>query len=217
MSWWNAISTCWPPGQGGCVVWWDAWAAVGTISAAIAAVWLGTKPIIARRRHAIAVTRIAHIRLEIQLLHLGASAVVAKAATSVSDHNVAKVNAEQIDSKPLADLIPYFDVMPKDLSVAIGKCVAEIEILRSMLARVQFRTPGGILIPSNLAAILNRGVSALWDVRRQLQSYLGEPAQELQGAIDLMAQNLKTLGKLSELDPGQTEEELRTTLIGRIP
>ncbi|MEN5204494.1 hypothetical protein ABE473_08550 [Stenotrophomonas sp. TWI700] len=162
-------------------------------------------------------TRIAHIRLEIQLLHLGASAAVAKAATSVSDHNVAKVNAEQIDSKPLADLIPYFDVMPKDLSVAIGKCVAEIEILRSMLARVQFRTPGGILIPSNLAAILNRGVSAMWDVRRQLQSYLGEPAQDLHGAIDLMAQNLKTLGKLSELNPGQTEEELRTTLIGRIP
>lgn len=34
MSWWKAFSTCWPPGQDGCVVWWDAWAASGAMVAA---------------------------------------------------------------------------------------------------------------------------------------------------------------------------------------
>ncbi|MNN00014.1 hypothetical protein D3C81_1125970 [compost metagenome] len=37
MSLWNAFSTCWPPGQGGCVVWWDAWAAIGTTAGVLVA------------------------------------------------------------------------------------------------------------------------------------------------------------------------------------
>ncbi|WP_329867191.1 hypothetical protein [Stenotrophomonas hibiscicola] len=41
MSWWNAISTCWTPGQHGCVVWWDAWAVVAAFTAVIATVFLG--------------------------------------------------------------------------------------------------------------------------------------------------------------------------------
>ncbi|WP_143062945.1 hypothetical protein [Stenotrophomonas indicatrix] len=40
MSWWKAFSTCWPPGQDGCVVWWDAWAAVGTVLAVVVALGL---------------------------------------------------------------------------------------------------------------------------------------------------------------------------------
>lgn len=48
MSWWNAVSTCWPPGEAGCVVWWDAWAAGGALIAAgiaflaLAVAWLST-------------------------------------------------------------------------------------------------------------------------------------------------------------------------------
>jgi len=38
MSWLDAFSTCWPPGQNGCVVWWDAWAAIGAWTAAVATV-----------------------------------------------------------------------------------------------------------------------------------------------------------------------------------
>ncbi|WP_189487154.1 hypothetical protein [Stenotrophomonas indicatrix] len=160
--------------------------------------------------------KIAFIRLEIQLLHLASSAELARAATVVSDYNIAKVNAEQVDSKTLADLIPYFDVLPGRVNEAIGQCLAEIEILRSMLARVQFRTPGSQLPASNLAAILNRANGAMWRARERLRQYLGEPDHGLQTSIEQMAQNLKVLGKLSELDPSQTEEELRTTLIGRI-
>ncbi|MBH1404540.1 hypothetical protein I5U28_03185 [Stenotrophomonas maltophilia] len=42
MSWWNGLSTCWPPGEGDCVVWWDAWAAIGTVGAVICALSLAT-------------------------------------------------------------------------------------------------------------------------------------------------------------------------------
>lgn len=38
MSWLHAFSTCWPPGQNGCAVWWDAWAAIGAWAAAVATV-----------------------------------------------------------------------------------------------------------------------------------------------------------------------------------
>jgi hypothetical protein len=40
MSWLKAFSTCWPPGQDGCVVWWDAWAAIGTVLAVGVALFL---------------------------------------------------------------------------------------------------------------------------------------------------------------------------------
>jgi len=40
MNWLKAFSTCWPPGEGGCVVWWDAWAAVGTVLAVAVALSL---------------------------------------------------------------------------------------------------------------------------------------------------------------------------------
>lgn len=41
MNWWNAVSTCWPPGVDGCVAWWDAWSVlVATIAAVIAYVGL---------------------------------------------------------------------------------------------------------------------------------------------------------------------------------
>lgn len=47
MSWWNGLSTCWPPGEGDCVVWWDAWAALfggssaGIAIAALVVSWIG--------------------------------------------------------------------------------------------------------------------------------------------------------------------------------
>ncbi|WP_329953082.1 hypothetical protein [Stenotrophomonas sepilia] len=47
MSWWDGFSTCSPPGEGDCVVWWDAWAAifsgsaVGIAIAALAVAWVG--------------------------------------------------------------------------------------------------------------------------------------------------------------------------------
>lgn len=37
MNWWNAVSTCWPPGVGGCVAWWDAWSVLVAIIAALIA------------------------------------------------------------------------------------------------------------------------------------------------------------------------------------
>lgn len=40
MSWWSAFNTCWPPGESGCVVWWDAWAAIGAWTAAVATVFV---------------------------------------------------------------------------------------------------------------------------------------------------------------------------------
>ena len=52
MSWWNAVSTCWPPGQGGCVVWWDAWAAIGTVLAVAVALSLAVIENGRRRREA---------------------------------------------------------------------------------------------------------------------------------------------------------------------
>ncbi|MBH1599619.1 hypothetical protein I5U56_02815 [Stenotrophomonas maltophilia] len=36
---WNGISPCMEPGVGDCVVWWDAWAAVGTILAVFTAIF----------------------------------------------------------------------------------------------------------------------------------------------------------------------------------
>ncbi|MBH1778231.1 hypothetical protein I5W36_16565 [Stenotrophomonas maltophilia] len=36
---WNGISPCMEPGIGGCVVWWDAWAAVGTVLAVFTAIF----------------------------------------------------------------------------------------------------------------------------------------------------------------------------------
>lgn len=41
MDWWVGFSQCWPPGQGGCVVWWDAWAAIGAFAAVITTAVLG--------------------------------------------------------------------------------------------------------------------------------------------------------------------------------
>lgn len=41
MDWWFGFSQCWPPGQDGCVVWWDAWAAVGAWAAVITTALLG--------------------------------------------------------------------------------------------------------------------------------------------------------------------------------
>lgn len=47
MSWWSGFSTCSPPGEGDCVVWWDAWAAIFGGSTALVAVaalvvaWIG--------------------------------------------------------------------------------------------------------------------------------------------------------------------------------
>lgn len=38
--WWHGISPCMELGVGDCVVWWDAWAAVGTISAVVTALAL---------------------------------------------------------------------------------------------------------------------------------------------------------------------------------
>ncbi|MGV6483206.1 hypothetical protein ACTUVJ_000246 [Stenotrophomonas indicatrix] len=61
MSWWNAVSTCWPPGHDGCVVWWDAWAAMGTMTGVLIAL---LAPLIrqwrnARRLNAIIALRFA--------------------------------------------------------------------------------------------------------------------------------------------------------------
>lgn len=36
---WNGISPCMEPGVGDCVVWWDAWAAVGTVLAVFTAIF----------------------------------------------------------------------------------------------------------------------------------------------------------------------------------
>lgn len=41
MNWWLGFSQCWPPGQNGCVVWWDAWAAMGALAAVITTAVLG--------------------------------------------------------------------------------------------------------------------------------------------------------------------------------
>lgn len=47
MSWWNGFSTCSAPGESGCVVWWDAWAAIfggsaaGIAIAALVVAWIG--------------------------------------------------------------------------------------------------------------------------------------------------------------------------------
>lgn len=41
MDWWFGFSQCWPPGQDGCVVWWDAWAALGAMAAVITTAVLG--------------------------------------------------------------------------------------------------------------------------------------------------------------------------------
>lgn len=53
MRWWNAFSTCWPPGQNGCVVWWDAWAAIGTLLAVAVALGLALIEHGRRRREAV--------------------------------------------------------------------------------------------------------------------------------------------------------------------
>ncbi|MBA0258303.1 hypothetical protein D7U93_11195 [Stenotrophomonas maltophilia] len=45
MSWlhtfWNGVSPCLAPGVGGCVVWWDAWAAIGALMGVLATTVLG--------------------------------------------------------------------------------------------------------------------------------------------------------------------------------
>lgn len=52
MSWFKAFSTCWPPGEGGCVVWWDAWAAIGTVLAVAVALGLALAERSRRRKEA---------------------------------------------------------------------------------------------------------------------------------------------------------------------
>lgn len=39
MTWWSAFNTCWPPGQDGCVIWWNAWSVVIAGVAAVIAVY----------------------------------------------------------------------------------------------------------------------------------------------------------------------------------
>ena len=52
MSWVEGISTCSQLGVDGCVVWWDAWAAIGTISAVVTALALAGAESRRRKRDA---------------------------------------------------------------------------------------------------------------------------------------------------------------------
>jgi len=216
MSWLNALSTCWTPGQGGCVVWWDAWAAVGTICATMAAVCLGLAPMVARRQHAKAVARIANIRLGIQLLHIGASCALAKNATTASDHNVARINAEHCDSKPFSELIPYFDVLPAKLSNAIGLCIADIETMHSLFAKVSFRAAGTGAPNADLFGLLNQVDATMWRARRELNSYLSAKDKDVTAEIGVMATSLVHLAQAAEVaSPAWDEDFTRLRILGR--
>lgn len=50
MGWLNGISQCTDLGADGCVIWWDAWAAIGTVGAVICALSLATLEGRRRRR-----------------------------------------------------------------------------------------------------------------------------------------------------------------------
>jgi len=215
MSWWSAFSTCWPPGQGGCVVWWDAWAAIGTIGATAAAVALGLAPMLARRQHAKAVARIANIRLGIQLLHLGASCELARNARTASDYNAARINAEHCDSKPFAELIPYFDVMPAELSNALGLCIADIETMHSLFGKVTFRAAGSGAPSADLSGLLDQVNTTMWKARGALNRYLGATDKDVQPAIANMATSLLQLAKLAEAKPAWDEDFMRLKILGR--
>lgn len=217
MSWWNAVSTCWPPGEAGCVVWWDAWAALGTIGAAMAAVTLGLAPMLARRHHARAVARIANIRLGIQLLHLGGSCVLARNIRTASDYNVARINAEHCDSKPFSELIPYFDVMPTALTKAVGYCIADIETMHSLFAKVSFRAPGSGAPNASLSDLLDQVDGTLWKARRALNAYLGEKEKDVTREIAAMGTSLLHLAQAAEATPGWDEDFVRMKVLGRRP
>lgn len=216
MSWWNAFNTCWPPGESGCVVWWDAWAAIGTICATLAAVALGLAPLLARRQHAKAVARIANIRLGIQLLHIGASCVLAKNARTASDHNVARLNAEHCDSKPFSELIPYFDVLPSKLSNAVGLCIADIETMHSLFAKVSFRAPGLGAPGADLAALLGEVEATMWRARREFNAYLSASDKDVKAEIAGMATSLLHLAQIAEAaNPAWDEDFTRLKVLGR--
>lgn len=73
MSWWNAFSTCWPPGQDGCVIWWDAWAAMGTMIGVLIAL---LAPLIRQWRNARRLNAIIALRFADEL-------ALAKAALTI--------------------------------------------------------------------------------------------------------------------------------------
>ncbi|MDY0978892.1 hypothetical protein [Stenotrophomonas sp. CFBP8994] len=214
MSFWNAFSTCWPPGQGGCVVWWDAWAAVGTIGAAVIALWLGLQPVFGRRRHAKAVARIAGIRLGIQILHLGASCHLAKSITTASHYNATRINAEHCDSKPLALLIPYFDVLPRSLINLLAECISDIDTLHALLDKGSYWPPKSPPPTVKLSGLLDGLFSKMTATHAALCKYVGVPLPDLHQPTASMGKGLSDLADLAEL-AGWEESVTRQHILGR--
>lgn len=87
MSWWNAVSTCWPPGQNSCVAWWDAWAVVVAVLAVVATVFLG----------------IATLRLGRQANRLGRISVRLGRAANRSANVAVKIALEESQARAQQD------------------------------------------------------------------------------------------------------------------
>lgn len=98
MSWWNAVSTCWPPGQDGCVVWWDAWAAMGTMVGVLIAL---LAPLIRQWRNARRLNAIIALRFADELALAGAGLHVLSEAFPVSDATTRLTTARKlIENEP---------------------------------------------------------------------------------------------------------------------
>lgn len=214
MSWWNAVSTCWPPGQGDCVVWWDAWAAVGTIGAAVIALWFGLAPVRGHRRRAKVVGKIAGIRLGIQMLHLGASCELAARIVNASDYNACRINAEHCDSRPLMELVPFFDVMPKKLSAAIADCIADIDTLHALLAKGSYLLPGSPAPSVDVGGMLQGLFQKMRETHGALAKWVGMPAGNWIAAIKEMGESLARVAQLAEIAKW-SEQDMRGHILGR--
>ncbi|MFT4408469.1 hypothetical protein ACLMOV_02390 [Stenotrophomonas muris] len=93
MSLWNAFSTCWPPGQDGCVVWWDAWAAMGTMIGVLIAL---LAPLIRQWRNARRLNAIIALRFADELALARAALVVLARSYPTTDSAVRLTTARKL-------------------------------------------------------------------------------------------------------------------------
>ncbi|GEM_PF-3781933 len=219
MSWltnlWNGMSPCMTPGVERCVVWWEAWAAVGSFLAVATALGIGAAPILFRRRQARAIALIVRVKVDHQLLHVGASLLLVDGPSHTGmEDNSAKINIENCDPATVRELLPYFDILPAALSNALSLYIVDLETVQRLLSMRSFRERGTTVLGSTMSGMLSDLEGSVSKARKELLRYTRAENTDITAEYQKMAAGLKRLAALADGDPRKDEAWLRRHILG---